>query len=86
MKPERDLALTGHIRSTCSVGSRPPAGSKSSKPCRTGNSIREVESRDFKLDSFKWLKDESVEDAGALPPPEELTTEAISELERTVES
>jgi type I restriction enzyme M protein len=48
-------------------------------------SIREVESRDFKLDSFKWLKDESVEDAGELPPPEELTTDAIAELEGAVE-
>jgi type I restriction enzyme M protein len=47
--------------------------------------IREVESRDFKLDSFKWLKDESVEDAGELPSPEELTTDAIAELEGAVE-
>lgn len=47
--------------------------------------IAEVEERDFKLDSFKWLKDESLEDADELPPPEELTTDAISELEGAVE-
>jgi len=44
-------------------------------------SLAEVQARDFKLDSFKWLKDESLEDADELPPPEELATDAISELE-----
>ena len=39
----------------------------------------------FKLDSFKWLKDESLEDADELPPPEQLATNAISELEGAVE-
>ena len=39
----------------------------------------------FKLDSFKWLKDDSLEDADELPPPEELATDAISELEGAVE-
>jgi type I restriction enzyme M protein len=48
-------------------------------------SLAEVEARAFKLDSFKWLKDDSLEDAGELPPPEELATDAISELEGAVE-
>ena len=48
-------------------------------------SIAEVRERDFKLDSFKWLKDESLEDADELPPPEELATDAIGELEDAVE-
>lgn len=48
-------------------------------------SLAEVEGRDFKLDSFKWLRDESLEDADELSPPEELTTDAISELEGAVE-
>jgi len=47
--------------------------------------IAEVRSREFKLDSFKWLKDESLEDADELPPPEELATDAIGELEGAVE-
>ena len=34
--------------------------------------ISEVKKREFKLDSFKWLKDESIEDADELPEPEEL--------------
>ncbi len=38
-----------------------------------------------KLESFKWLKEESLEDANDLPEPEELVTDAISELEGAVE-
>jgi type I restriction enzyme M protein len=48
-------------------------------------SIDDVREREFKLDSFKWLKDESLEDTDELPPPEELATDAISELESAVE-
>jgi type I restriction enzyme M protein len=48
-------------------------------------SLAEVKERDFKLDSFKWLKDDSLEDADELPPPEELATDAIGELEDAVE-
>jgi SAM-dependent methyltransferase len=48
-------------------------------------SIADVKARDFKLDSFKWLKDDSLEDADELPPPEELATDAIGELDAAVE-
>ena len=48
-------------------------------------SITEVKERGFKLDSFKWLKEESLEDADDLPEPEELATDAISELDAAVE-
>jgi type I restriction enzyme M protein len=37
-----------------------------------GFSIQEVRSRDFKLDGFKWLKEESAEDLDELPEPEDL--------------
>ncbi len=47
--------------------------------------ISEVKARDFKLDSFKWLKEESLEDADELPEPEELATDAIAELEGAVD-
>ena len=47
--------------------------------------ISEVKHRDFKLDGFKWLKDESLEDSDELPEPEELVTDAIAELEAAVE-
>lgn len=48
-------------------------------------SIGEVRERDFKIDGLKWLKDESLDDADELPPPEELATDAIGELEAAVE-
>ncbi|HEU4406238.1 MAG TPA: class I SAM-dependent DNA methyltransferase [Polyangiaceae bacterium] len=44
----------------------------------------EVKARDFKLDGFKWLKEESLDDADELPDPEELATDAIAELEEAV--
>ena len=47
--------------------------------------ISEIKGRDFKYDSFKWIKDESLEDADELPEPEELATDAIAELEGAVE-
>lgn len=47
--------------------------------------IGEVRGREYKLDGFKWLKEESLEDADELPEPEELVTDAIAELEGAVE-
>jgi type I restriction enzyme M protein len=46
--------------------------------------IAEVKERDFKLDGFKWLREESSDDADDLAPPEELVTDAIGELEEAV--
>ena len=48
-------------------------------------SIDEIKARDFKLDGFKWLKDESLDDADDLPEPEELVTDAVAELEGAIE-
>jgi type I restriction enzyme M protein len=48
-------------------------------------SIKEVKQRDYKIDGLKWLKDDSLDDAGDLPEPEELATDAIEELEAAVE-
>lgn len=48
-------------------------------------SIDEIKKRDFKIDSLKWLKDESLNDGDDLPEPEELATDAISELQSAVE-
>ncbi len=48
-------------------------------------SIEELKARDFKIDSLKWLRDESLEDADDLPPPEELATDAVGELEAAIE-
>jgi type I restriction enzyme M protein len=48
-------------------------------------SIDEVKGRDFKIDSLKWIKDESLDDTDDLPDPEELATDVIAELEAAVE-
>ncbi len=61
---------------------RKPADSKEDR--WRSFSIAEVKEREFKLDGFKWLKQESVDDADALPGPEELVTDAIEELEEAV--
>ena len=47
--------------------------------------ITQVKERDFKIDSLKWLKDESLDDGEELPEPEELAADAIAELESAVE-
>jgi len=46
--------------------------------------ISEVKERQFKLDGFKWLKEESLEDSDDLPEPEELAGDAIEELDAAV--
>ncbi len=48
-------------------------------------SISEVKTRDFKIDSLKWLKDVSLENGDDILEPEELAAEAISELENAIQ-
>ena len=43
-----------------------------------------IKERGYRLD-VTWLKDESVEDADGLPEPQDLATEAITELEAVVD-
>lgn len=47
--------------------------------------ISEVRERHFKIDSLKWLKDESLDDGTDLPEPDELVTDAIAELQAAIE-
>ncbi|MCT7982875.1 type I restriction-modification system subunit M [Laspinema sp. A4] len=47
-------------------------------------SLAEVKERDYKLD-LTWLKDESLEDPNNLPEPQDLASEAITELEAVVD-
>jgi len=44
-------------------------------------SIDEVKAHHYKLDAFKWLRDEDLDDPDDLPEPEELITEAMEELQ-----
>lgn len=43
--------------------------------------IDEVKAHHYKLDAFKWIRDEELDDLGELPEPEELITEAVEELQ-----
>jgi len=46
-----------------------------------GFSIDEVKAHHYKLDAFKWIRDEELDDPDELPEPEELITEAVEELQ-----
>jgi type I restriction enzyme M protein len=43
--------------------------------------LNEIKERHYKLDAFKWLRDEELDDPDELPEPEELITEAMEELQ-----
>lgn len=47
--------------------------------------IDQVKEQNYKLDSFKWIKDEDLEDPEDLPEPEELLTDALSELKEATD-
>lgn len=47
--------------------------------------IKEIKDRGYKLD-ITWLKDESLDDGAELPDPQDLASEAITELEAVVDS
>jgi type I restriction enzyme M protein len=45
------------------------------------SSIDEIKAKHYKLDAFKWIRDEEADDPDDLPEPEELLTEAMEELQ-----
>lgn len=45
----------------------------------------EIDGRDDNMDIF-WLKDESLGDAGDLPEPEDLVSEAVTQLETALDA
>jgi type I restriction enzyme M protein len=44
-------------------------------------SLDEIKARDYKLDGFKWIRDDEFDDAEDFPEPEELVADALEELE-----
>lgn len=42
--------------------------------------VDEIKERHYKIDAFKWIRDEDSDDPDDLPEPEELITEAMEEL------
>jgi type I restriction enzyme M protein len=47
--------------------------------------IDEIKKREYKLDGFKWIKDESLDDADELGEPEEIISEAVTQLSAAIE-
>jgi type I restriction enzyme M protein len=88
-KKDRPLTKEHFVEFEKCYGADPNGGSKrkpeQSKEDRWRSfDIVEVKKRDFKLDSLKWLKEESVDDPDDLPEPEELLTEVIKVLDGAV--
>lgn len=48
-------------------------------------SADEIKSKDYKLDGFRWLKDDALDDLEDLPEPEVLIEEATSELQSAID-
>lgn len=49
-------------------------------------SIDQIKKKNYKMDSFKWLKEESQDDSDEIGEPEELITEILSELKEATNS
>jgi type I restriction enzyme M protein len=88
---KKDRPLTAeHFKDFCKCYGADPNGKAKRKASDSKDDrwrvfgIGEVKDREFKLDGFKWLKEDSLDDANDLPEPEELVTDAISELEEAV--
>ncbi|HEV8650994.1 MAG TPA: N-6 DNA methylase, partial [Actinomycetes bacterium] len=48
--------------------------------------VEEVKERHYKLDAFKWLRDEELDDPDELLEPEELITTAMEELQLALDN
>ena len=84
-KKDRPLSAEHFAEFEKCYGSDPNGGAMRKETERFHKfSISEVKAKDFKLDGFKWLKDDDIEDSDELPEPEELATDAIAELEGAV--
>jgi type I restriction enzyme M protein len=89
-KKDRPLAASHFAEFEKSFGKDPNGKAKrkseDSKEDRWRSfSIEEVKARDFKIDSLKWLKEESLDEFDPDIEPQELATDAIAELEAAVE-
>jgi type I restriction enzyme M protein len=88
-KKERQLTPTAFAEFERCYGSDPNGRAKR-EPGDSGEDrwrrfeIHSVRTRDFKIDSLKWLREEFLEDGDDLAEPEELATEAMGELEAAV--
>lgn len=49
-------------------------------------SLAEIKEHHYKLDAFKWLRDEETDDPAELPEPQELISETVEELQLAIDS
>lgn len=87
-KKERPLTAQHFAEFDACYGADPNGRSKRVDQEETGRfrafGIADIKARDYKLD-ITWLKDESIEDGNELPEPQDLASEAITELEAVVD-
>src|SRR5437870_11980882 len=84
-KKERPLTPQHFAEFEKSYAADPNGGSKRREAERFRRfDLNEIKERGYKLD-ITWLKDESLEDSGEFPEPQDLASEAITELEAVVD-
>src|SRR5213592_92163 len=84
-KKDRPLTAQHFAEFEKSYGDNPNGTSKRNAIERFRNfGINEIKERGYRLD-ITWLKDESLEDSDELPEPQDLASEAITELEAVVD-
>jgi type I restriction enzyme M protein len=89
-KKSRPLTVKYFAEFEACYGADPNGQSKRSETdSRDGRwrqfTIDEVKSRHYKIDAFKWIRDEDVDDPDDLPEPEELILEAMEELRLAID-
>ena len=87
-KKDRPLAPQHFAEFEACYGKDPNGLSKRTDTGESGRMrrfhISDIKERDYKLD-ITWLKDDSLEDSDELPEPQDLASEAITELEAVVD-
>jgi type I restriction enzyme M protein len=87
-KKDRPLSAQHFSEFIAAYGKDPNGRSKRVDGGETGRfrsfALADIKGRDYKLD-ITWLKDESLEDGNELPEPQDLASEAITELEAVVD-
>lgn len=84
-KKDRPLTAKHFAEFEACYGNDPNGQSKRSETdSRDGRwrpfTLAEIKQHHYKLDAFKWIRDEEHDDPDDLPEPEELITEAVEEL------
>ena len=84
-KKDRPLSPQHFAEFEKAYGTDPNGGGKRAEAERFRRfDINQIKEREHKLD-ITWLKDESLEDSDELPEPQDLASEAITELEAVVD-